>query len=129
MKRVMIVDDEEQIRDVLMKILQRHGYQVVVAEHGRQAVSIFESNPVDLIITDITMPQMDGLETIRTILSNNPQVPIIAISGGGHRFPDYFLPMAQQSGAKMVLKKPIRSQELVKAVESLIGGGAIGAGV
>lgn len=119
MKNILVIDDEEQVRDALKKILERSGYQVKVAENGKVGVSIFQSWQADLVITDLTMPEKDGMETIEDLLKIKPNLNIIVISGGGHRFPEYFLDKAKDKGACLSLKKPVRAQELVKTVEKI----------
>lgn len=123
MKRILVIDDEEQIRNVLKKILERSGYKVSTANNGADGLHKFKRNPSELVITDLTMPEMDGMEAITRITKLAPGTKIIAISGGGERFPDYFLPMAGESGAHMTFKKPVSAKEIVRAVEEMIGEG------
>ena len=121
MKRILVVDDEEQIRNMLKKVLERKGYQVAIAANGAEALRLFNQQPAELVITDLTMPEKNGMETISELMRTHPNTKVIAISGGGDRFPEYFLPRAMDAGATQALKKPIRAQQLVAAVSGLIG--------
>src|SRR5476651_904752 len=92
MARILVIDDDLAIRSVLLLLLERQGYQTVVAENGRSGLSILEAGDVDLLIIDIFMPEMDGLETIRRVRQISPALPIIVISGGAQQIgsmPDY----------------------------------------
>lgn len=125
MKRIVIIDDEPQIRDMLQKILQRYGYEVAVAENGKEGIKLCANKPADLVITDLTMPEKDGMETIKELRSDYPGVKIIAMSGGGDRFPEYFLDKAIESGAVTSLKKPFRKDDILKVVYEILGEGNI----
>ena len=83
MKRILVVDDEDEIRMMLRQILEMEGYEVSDAANGRMAVNLFRNDPTDLIITDIIMPEKDGIETITELRRDYPDVKIIAITGGG----------------------------------------------
>ena len=119
MKHVLVIDDELQIRDMLKKLLERAGYAVSVAENGSHGLKLFQATHFDIVITDLTMPEKDGMETIKEILAERPDMPIVAMSGGGHRFPEYFLPKAHDAGARTCLRKPFRGSELIKVVAEL----------
>lgn len=83
MTRILVIDDEPQVRAMLRQMLEREGYEVVEAEEGEEGMRRYREQPVDLVITDILMPQKEGIETIRALRRTNPGVKIIAISGGG----------------------------------------------
>lgn len=120
MTRILVIDDEEQIRKLLRQILEIAGYQVVDAPDGRAAAAMFRQEPADLIITDIFMPEMGGIETIHEIRRDFPQVKIIAISGGARGGSFDFLPVAESFGARRTLKKPFARDELLKAVREVL---------
>lgn len=120
MSTIMIIDDDHLYRDVLKQTLERQKYSVVSVEDGYDGVKQLENNPVDLIITDIIMPKMEGLETISTIKKKYPTIPIIAISGGGRLTPANSLRAAQKLGADVTFTKPVNRRKLVEAIESLI---------
>ncbi len=123
MKKVIVIDDDPAVVDVLQQILTRAAYRVATAADGQEGIKHFESDPADLVITDLTMPGKDGMETIKYLKQHHPEVKIIAISGGGTRFPEYFLPMAKEAGAAAYLKKPFNKQELLSLVEEVLGTG------
>jgi CheY-like chemotaxis protein len=125
MTRILIVDDDPSARGAMRAHLNREGYEVEVAADGQIGLVIARSIVFDLLIVDIFMPGMDGLETIKALRDCVPDVPIIAISGFVFRqarrsAPD-FLSMATKLGATMSLRKPIRPRDLLSAVEACIG--------
>jgi CheY-like chemotaxis protein len=119
--RICLIEDDKPLRNVLARFLKLAGYEVVEAEHGRQALQTMELTPADLVITDMIMPEMDGVETIVALRREYPKVKIIAMSGGGLRTADQYLQLAQMLGAQKVFSKPIFPQELLDAIGSLIG--------
>jgi CheY-like chemotaxis protein len=120
MTRVLIIDDDETIRSVFSRFLTGKGFEVVVAADGRQGLRMLEGKTFDLVITDIMMPETDGLEVVMAIRGKEPSIPVIAISGGMHAMPMDFLPMAKKFGAKEVLYKPVELDDLLSAVERAI---------
>ncbi len=120
MAQILIIDDDDQFRVMLRKLMERNGYEVVEASNGKEGIKIYRENPTDLIITDLIMPDKDGIETIQELKQNFPGVKIIAISGGGRLGPSGYLHMAQILGAQRTLTKPIELPELLKAIEELL---------
>ncbi|UCG28219.1 MAG: response regulator [Bacteroidales bacterium] len=121
MKRILIIDDEVHILLMLKKMLEKAGYEVDLARNGQEGIDLYNKSPVDLIITDIVMPEKEGLETIVDIKSKHPEIKIIAISGGGRMDPREYLEPAKHFGASKILKKPFNQKEIVSAVKELIG--------
>ena len=119
MARVLVVDDDFQMREMLGVILQRKGYDVITAADGRLAVQLQKKSPFDLVITDIIMPEKEGLETISELRHSYPCLKIIAISGGGRHRPGGYLELARQLGADRILAKPFGSWEILSAVNEL----------
>ncbi len=122
--RILIVDDDKAVRMAIRVLLEHEGFEVVVAESGRRAVEAVEGAAVDLVIVDIFMPGMDGLETIKAFHRCASGLPIIAISGFMFRdsstpAPD-FLGMATKLGAACSLQKPFRPAQLLRAVEACL---------
>jgi DNA-binding response OmpR family regulator len=117
---ILIIDDDDQIRRVLRKTLERDGYDVVDAPNGKEGIKLFRENPADLVITDLIMPEKEGIETIRELRRDFPEVKIIAISGGGRIGPDSYLKMAKGLGAQRTLTKPLDGDELLKTVRELV---------
>jgi YesN/AraC family two-component response regulator len=120
MAHILIIDDEQPIRLMLRKLFESEGYTVTEASDGIEGIKCYHENPADLIITDIIMPEKEGLETIIALKKENPDVKIIVMSGGGKHKQDVYLDMAKKLGAKQTFKKPIRKEELLRAVKELI---------
>lgn len=120
MASVLVVDDEPSIRELLRHILERDGHLVTEAENGRKAVRALRDGGVDLVITDIIMPEQEGMETITEIRRTRPEVKIIAISGGGQRLSMDVLPMAERLGADLTIEKPFKPASIAAAVAELL---------
>jgi CheY-like chemotaxis protein len=120
MKRILVIDDEEQVLNALGFTLASEGYGVVKAFNGKEGMKLYRRDPVDLIITDLIMPEKEGIETIRELTAEFPNIKIIAMSGGGLIGPDHYLHMAKVFGAQRILTKPVGRDELVKAVKELL---------
>lgn len=119
MTSILVVDDDFQMREMLGVILERKGYYVKTASDGKSALQMQNTKPFDIVITDIIMPEKEGLETISELRRDYPQVKIIAISGGGGYKPQGYLELAMQRGADLVLAKPFGSWEILGAVKEL----------
>jgi two-component system, chemotaxis family, chemotaxis protein CheY len=117
MADILIIDDDPQIRRLLNRILRDAGHAVREAENGRDGVTLFQQHQPDLVITDIVMPDMEGLETILTLRQDGPTVPIIAISGGSDPL---YLKAAGKLGATAELTKPFSATEIVDLVDALL---------
>ncbi len=120
MARILVIDDDDQIRDVFRQILEHAGYEVEVAPDGLEGIRLFKEKNIDLVITDILMPGMGGLETIMELRLASPDVKIIAISGGDHIAPEYYLRVVKNFDTMCELKKPVSSQDLLSAVDALL---------
>ena len=120
MTRVLIIDDEPQIREMLKLMLERDGYEVAEAPDGMEGLKIHRQTPADLIITDLIMPNKDGIGMIIDLKKEFPRVRIIAMSGGGLNKPDGYLKGARKLGAACTLTKPIDRAELLKAVKEVL---------
>ncbi len=118
--RILVIDDDQQIRKLLRKMLESDGYRVDEAADGRAGFAMYTADPYDLVITDLIMPDREGLETIRDLRSYDPAARIIAISGGGTLPADNYLHMAECFGAQRVLQKPFRSDAICAAVRQLL---------
>jgi len=114
--RVLVIDDNSDVRESLRWLLESEGYSVSVAAHGVEGLRLQRKQPADLVVTDIYMPEQDGIETLWKFREEFPSVPIIVMSGGGAaRGTDYLL-VAQELGAKKTLRKPLDPQELIDVV-------------
>ena len=119
-KSILVIDDDENIRLLLRAILEREGYRVVEAPDGNTGFQQFRENPTDLVITDLIMPEKEGIETIRDLRRSFPDVKIIALSGGGRIGPDSYLKMAKGVGALRTLKKPVDRSILLETIEEVL---------
>jgi CheY-like chemotaxis protein len=121
MARILVVDDQTPVRNALKALLEHEGHTVIAAEGGASAMTAIEAFAFDVVIVDLIMPGMDGLDTIRIFRDSAPRVPIIAMSGyafrGGSSDLDFFR-MALDLGAACCLQKPIKPRDLLKAIET-----------
>ncbi len=121
MKRILVIDDDIQVRQMLKQILERAGYEVADAPDGKEGIRLYRDEPADLIITDIIMPEKEGIETILELRREFPDVKIIAISGGGRFDPGVYLETAEKFGVARTFGKPIDRKELLDAIQELLG--------
>jgi CheY-like chemotaxis protein len=120
MQRILIIDDEETSLDILRQILEIEGYDVVEAKNGQEGIERFRKQLFDLVITDLVMPVKDGLKTILELRQTDPDIPVIAISGGGVIDKERYLSVAGYIDRVTTLPKPFNRLELVAAVHRLI---------
>jgi DNA-binding NtrC family response regulator len=116
---ILVIDDESDICSSLQKRLMMEGYNVLTASDGRKGLRVYHDHPVDLVITDVLMPELDGLEVVRTLRRLSTSLPIIAMSGGGKRDLDFLLEAAE-FGATRTFSKPFRMDEFVVMVHDLL---------
>ena len=121
MPRILVVDDEEQVRRVLKLMLERAGHEVDTAADGNQAVAMFDPARHDLVITDIVMPEKEGIETIQELRQKSAGVKIIAISGGGRISPQEYLVWAERFGVHRTFTKPLARDQLLDTITELTG--------
>lgn len=119
-KHVLVVDDDEMMRAYVKELLLIHDYKVTEASNGKLGLKEFRENTPDLVITDIIMPEMEGISFIRALRSHNKKVPIIAMTGNVHGRMEEFLDISSQLGADEILRKPIKSQEFIDAIHKLL---------
>ncbi len=116
----MIIDDEPAVRKTLRTSLERAGYQVAEAGDGRTGLRFHAAAPADVIITDIFMPDFDGIETIRELRRVAPGVKVIVVSGGDSTGTLNMLEDAKLLGADRAFHKPVRPEELLGAVREML---------
>ena len=121
MEMVLVIDDDSLVRDTIVRILERKGYQVLVASDGVRGLRMFRSEQPVLVITDLIMPEKEGIETIREIRGDCPDAKIIAISGGGRIGNVDFLKIAEKLGASEIIAKPFDPSVLVNVVSRCLG--------
>lgn len=118
---ILIIEDNSDIRELYTRALKLAGYEVIEAPDGREGTRLYRQNPADLVITDIVMPEKEGIETIRDLRRDYPSAKIIAVSGGGQAMASSTcLMLAQRLGAQRTFMKPINMAELINAVRELI---------
>jgi CheY-like chemotaxis protein len=118
MPRILVVDDSAGLREIISIGLRANGYEVSQAPDGRRALDLQREQPYEVIVTDLFMPEMDGIETIQTLRQEFPGTAIVAISGVPTKTGADFLEVAAKLGADRVLRKPFTIPELVRAVEA-----------
>jgi DNA-binding response OmpR family regulator len=122
MARILVIDDDESFRGMLCAALSAMGHVVTASPHGRDGLAKQAADPADLVITDVVMPEKDGLETIRDMRRLQPDLKIIAMSGGGRLDDTNYLPFAKRFGAVRVLAKPFAIAELAALVTDVLAG-------
>lgn len=121
MPKILVIEDDDQIRTLIRKMLENEtDYNVIEAADGNQGITQFKKHVPDLVITDIIMPDKEGIETIKDLRKEFSEVKIIAISGGGRIGPYDYLDLAKRLGASEVFEKPFDLKELVAAVKKLL---------
>jgi CheY-like chemotaxis protein len=121
---ILVVDDEEELRDLIRHVLERAGHTVSGARNGLEASRLLATQAFAVVVTDMLMPDQDGLELIAELKSKYPAVKIVAMSGGGQIGSDQYLSMAKGFGADVLLRKPFTHQTLLAAVKRARSGGA-----
>ncbi len=121
MARILIVDDDEPIRKTLRRMLEPAGYDVVEAADGREGVELYKEDSVDLVLMDLIMPEKEGIQVAAELRHYDPEVKIIAISGGGRIGNIQVLRIAQKFGIEHALPKPIRLGKLLALVNEVLG--------
>ena len=117
-KKLLVVDDESAIRESISLLLEEKGYKVQTANNGREGIRVFESFQPDLVLTDISMPDMEGIEFMRILRKRREGLPIIVMSGNvvGAKF----LKSASLFGAVATLQKPFSNKDLLKSIEKFL---------
>jgi DNA-binding response OmpR family regulator len=120
MAGVLIVEDEKDLREMLKISLARHKFNVYEAQNGKEAIIHFKPSITDLVVTDLIMPDEDGLKVIIKLKELKPSIKIIAISGGGKAGPGSYLNMAKALGADAIYSKPFSINELITKIQELL---------
>jgi CheY-like chemotaxis protein len=119
----MVIDDEEGVRRVIAKVLEREGHHVIEASDGKIALNHLRGAALDLVICDLFMPEMDGVEVLRELRRDYPGMSVVAISGGAYEGKVQLLDVAKGLGAVAVLKKPFALEDLVGVVNDVLERG------
>jgi len=120
MASILLVDDDEQLRPMLKMVLERAGHVVNEAGNGKEALVSYGRQQTELVVTDLVMPDKEGLETIMELRRTYPDLKIIAMSGGGRTGAANYLELAVKFGANHILNKPFSNQELLDGVQKLV---------
>ena len=116
---ILLIDDDDTLRNMLKVYLEKHDFSVLEAENGKIGIELYKEHEPDLVITDIIMPDMEGLETIKELKRHDSGIKIIVISGGGRLNPDTYLNMAKQFGVQRTFIKPFHMKDMLAAVKKL----------
>jgi two-component system, chemotaxis family, chemotaxis protein CheY len=123
MAKILVIDDDTIVRNTIVQLLEEDdSYRVLSAEDGVRGMALFRSEQPDLVITDIIMPEQEGIQTITEMRKARPDAKIIAISGGGRIGNTDFLKIAQVLGAMAVIPKPFDLDELMMTVRDCLAG-------
>ncbi len=120
MTKILLIDDDPNVLDALSITLEEDGYSVAIAQDANLGLRLVEEHAFDLVITDIIMPGKEGLETILELKRNQPELNVVAMSGGGRLSSTPYLNMASALGVKSTLAKPFSASELLATVEKAI---------
>jgi CheY-like chemotaxis protein len=120
MAHLLVIDDNPEFREILRRHLETNGHGVTLAVNGEQGLELLGQGDFDIVLTDILMPQRDGVEVLREAKRRWPDLPVIAISGGGWIGATELLGMAERLGADKVLQKPVRREDLIQAVDQAL---------
>lgn len=120
MARILIIDDEIMVRLTLRQFLEKAGHKVVEADNGEKGLKAFQAQAADLEITDIIMPDKEGIETILDLKKQAPDLPVIAISGGGRIGSTDVLEIAKKMGASHILPKPFGRDKVLALVNECL---------
>jgi len=119
-RKILLVDDDDNLRNVLEQNLTLAGFEVATADDGRAAADLLAVQPFDLVLTDLIMPRMDGIELLGEMRKHYPRIPVIAMSGGGRMPPSHYLQTAGKLGAKALMEKPFTTSELVAKLNEFL---------
>jgi CheY-like chemotaxis protein len=120
MTRVLVIDDDDLLRRALCGALAEAGYEVIDAANGVAGLRLYHERGIDLVLVDIFMPEMDGLQVLRALRTEVPRPKLIAMSGGGRAGREDILKIAAALGADRTLTKPFAAHDLLEAMRDLL---------
>jgi CheY-like chemotaxis protein len=120
MPGILIIEDDNDLREMLKVSLHRRKYTIFEAQNGRDAITHFKPSVTDLVVTDLIMPEEDGLKVIMKLREIKPSIKIIAISGGGKAGPGSYLNLAKALGADVIYSKPFSVNDMIKKISELL---------
>jgi len=121
MASILLIEDDAPVRRIISMMLEKEGHEVSEAADGELGIQIYRERSIDLVITDIIMPNKEGLEMIKELKKEYPDVKIIAISGGGKIEGRHYLKLAKKFGVDLTFEKPFNWQKLIESVNEIIG--------
>ncbi len=121
MARILVIDDEQVLRRSVVEILEREGHEVLDAADGKVGMQLLREQRPDLVISDLFMPEMDGVELLRQLRRESPELKVVVMSGGAYDGQIQLLDVATGLGAAAVLRKPFELEELVSVVNEVLG--------
>jgi CheY-like chemotaxis protein len=124
MSKILIIDDDKMVRDTLKIIVEAAGHQTLVANDGKEGLTLHAQGKPDLVITDILMPEKEGIETVTELQRRQPRLPTVAISGGGRTANMNFLKLAETFGADRTISKPFEPEDIIRIIAELTGSPA-----
>ena len=119
-KHILVVDDDDMMREFVKELLKINNFTITEANNGKAGLKEFRENTPDLVLTDIIMPEMEGISFIRELRSHNKEIPIIAMTGNVHGRMEEFLDISSQLGADAILRKPIKAKEFLDTIGRLL---------
>ncbi|MBN2161689.1 MAG: response regulator [Pontiellaceae bacterium] len=120
MATILLIEDDRIIRNLVVNVMEDSGHKIIQAEDGDEGLSLAAQHNPDLVITDILMPKVDGINVIETLKKNDPDCRIIAMSAGGFNRKEYYLSIANVVGSSCILSKPFKPKELISLVETTL---------
>jgi CheY-like chemotaxis protein len=127
MPAVLVLEDNDAYRTLISEVFAQAGFEVCSEPDGRRVSTLLGERRIDLIITDLSMPERDGLETLTELRYSHPRLPVIAISGDVPLNRDLYLKLAEKLGAARVLAKPFKMEQLLAAARDALAAGSASA--
>ncbi|MCP4135936.1 MAG: response regulator [bacterium] len=122
MAKILVIDDDSKFRKMFRQMLEKAGYEIQEAENGGEGIKIYVEDPADLVITDIFMPEKEGIETIFELKRDYPGIKVIAISGGGKTGDFRFLEYTKEFGVTEIFSKPFEKNVILGKIEEILNG-------
>ena len=119
-KKILVIEDDQQLQAFVEEFLEEHDFEVLLANNGNEGLEVIQNNELDLILTDLLMPEKDGVRVISEVKSQYSHIPVIAMSGGQSVFSPVFLEAAATLGAAKTITKPFRNEELLQSINECI---------
>ena len=119
-KKILVIEDDLELQEFVEEFLSENDFEVLLANNGNEGLEVLENNEVDLVLTDLLMPEKDGVRVISEVKTRHSHIPVIAMSGGQSVFSPVFLEAAATLGAAKTLSKPFRNEELLQTIRDCL---------